>query len=375
MIYFDNASTTEINAEVLRTYVTVLETYFANPSGIHALAREVSRLQDKARQEILDTLNYKDAKVIFTSGATEANNLAIVGLYEQYKNRGNEIIISNYEHPSVREACRYLEKKHGVKLHDVPVKSDGKLDLDMLKDCINDKTVLISVMAVNNEIGSINDLGAIRTLLKNYPKVIFHSDVTQALGKIDTQLNAVDAFSFSAHKIHGLKGSGALILKRHLTPAPIMYGGAQEESLRPGTHNAPANIVLAKTVRLALTTQKENFKVVTKLANKLSALLQSRSDLFILNSTLENPYIVNFSLKTVKASVVLNALERKEIYVGTTSSCSAKIHEPSHSVLAISGDEERANNALRVSFSTGNTLEEVDTFFKTLINIIEGNYE
>lgn len=375
MIYFDNASTTKINAQVLRTYKKVLETYFANPSGTHTLARDVARLQDKARNEILDTLKYTDGKVVFTSGATEANNLAIIGLYQAYANRGNEIIISNFEHPSVREACDYLAKVHGVVINKVPVDANGVIDLKTLKKFLSDKTVLVSIMAVNNEIGAITNLSAIRKVLNGYPKVIFHSDVTQALGKILVNLDVVDAFSFSAHKIHGLKGSGALVLRRKLNPKPLVYGGSQEDGLRPGTHNAPANIVLAQTVRLAVMSQQENIELVGKLAQKLHTLLASRSDLFIINSTLDNPYIVNFSLKTVSAAIVLNALENKEIYLGTTSSCSAKLHIPSHTILAISGDEKRANNALRVSFSAENTVDEVITFFKALMQIIEGaNY-
>ena len=372
MIYFDNASTTKIHPEVLRTYNEILDKYYANPSGMHTFAREVARLQDKAREELLRMLKFRDGKVIFTSGATEANNIAIIGLYETYKNRGNEIIISDYEHPSVREACAYLQQERGAIIHKVPIRFQGGFDFDVFKSLLNDKTILVSVMVVNNEVGDVIDLGKIRDCLKPYPKVIFHSDVTQAMGKLEYHPNAADAYSFSAHKIGGLKGSGALILRNNLQPKPLVHGGGQEEGIRPGTHNAPANIVLAKTVRIAKGNIDNHFNHVYPLKLKLHNFIAQYKDLFVINSLGQsNPYIFNFSLKTIKASIVLNALENRGIYVGTTSSCSAKLHTMSQSVYAISHDEERASNSIRVSFGMENTLEEVDIFCKALIEIIK----
>jgi len=315
MIYFDNASTTIIDERVLKTYQTLLSTYFANPSGIHSLSRDVNRLQDKAREEILNSFRYEGGKVIFTSSATEANNLALKGLYLNYRNRGNEIIISAFEHPSVKETAKHLEAEYGAKIITVPVNEEGLFDVDYFRKSLSSKTILVSLMAVNNEIGSINLFHEIKEILKDYPKVIFHSDVTQAVGKIDVAYDLFDAFSFSAHKIHGLKGSGALILKEKLSLNPIFFGGAQEEGVRAGTSNAPTNILLAQTVRLALASQNTNFKKVNSLATKLRDLLLEYPDLFIINSPRSNPYIVNFSLLQAKASVVLNGLENNEIYV------------------------------------------------------------
>lgn len=373
MIYFDNASTTIIDDRVLKTYQTLLSTYFANPSGIHSLSRDVSRLQDKARKEILNSFGYTKGKVIFTSSATEANNLALKGLYLNYRNRGNEIIISAFEHPSVKETVKHLEKDYGAKVITIPVNKEGILNIEHFKKALSSNTILVSLMAVNNEIGSINLFHEIKEILKDYPKVIFHSDVTQAVGKIDVSYNLFDAFSFSAHKIHGLKGSGALILREKLNVAPILFGGAQEEGLRAGTSNAPTNILLAKTLRLAFASQKENFKKVNVLAMTLQQKLNEHPDLFIINSSTANPYIVNFSLLKAKASVVLNGLENEGIYVGTTASCSAKLHEPSQSVLATTNDSTRAHNALRVSFSALNSVEEVNTFFKVLLPLAKGD--
>lgn len=376
MIYFDNASTTFIDTRVLKTYETLLSKYFANPSGAHSLSREVNRLQDKARLEILKSFNYERGKVIFTSSATEANNLALKGLFLNYKNRGNEIIISAFEHPSIIETAKVLEEECGAKVILIPVNNKGQFDLEYFKKALSSKTILVSLMAVNNEIGSINMFHEIKDILKDYPKVILHSDVTQAVGKIILDYNVFDAFSFSAHKLHGLKGSGALIMKEKLNVTPLLYGGAQEEGVRAGTSNAPTNILLAQTVRLALKAQNDNYKRAKLLSECLITLLSEYPTYFVINSLNDNPFIVNFSLLNTKASVVLNGLENKEIYVGTTSSCSAKLHEPSRSVLAAFHDENRAHNALRISFSAHNTITEVNTFFTVLLRLVKGeNHE
>ncbi len=372
MIYLDNASTTKINDEVLSTYETLLKTYFGNSSGNHKMAREVNRLQDKARTEILKSFNYTNGNVIFTTGATEANNLALIGLFLQYKNRGNEIIISAFEHPSIRKVVDYLAAFHGAIIKEVPLLGNGELDLAFFEKALSSKTVLVSIMAVNNEIGTITNITAIRKLLKLYPKLIFHSDVTQAVGKVTLDYELLDAFSFSAHKIHGLKGSGALIIRDKLVLTPLMYGGAQEGGFRPGTSNSPTNIVLAKTVRLAFINQLKHFQAVEKVAYQLYTLLEKESSHFIINSKLTNPYIINFSLINFRASVLLNGLDNADIMIGTTSSCSAKIDEPSMSVMALTNSVELATNALRISFSHENTINEVNELMRTMLNIIKG---
>ena len=182
MIYLDNASSSKINDDVLKTYHTLLTTYFANPSGKHELARDVDRLQDKARAELLNLFNYPHGRVIFTSGGTEANNLALIGLFNQYKNRGNEIIISAFEHPSVLESAKYLAATYGAKVHIIPL-VNGDLDYAVFKRTLNKNTVLVSIMGVNNEIGTTIDIQKISEMLKDYPKVIFHSDLTQEIGR------------------------------------------------------------------------------------------------------------------------------------------------------------------------------------------------
>ena len=372
MIYFDNASTTKIDDRLLKTYESLLSRYFANASALHRLGREVNRLQDKSRDQILKTLHYPEGKVIFTSSATEANNLALIGLFLNYRSRGQEIILSPYEHPSVYRVAAYLKDTYGAVLKFCHLTPTGAIDLTHLKSLLTSKTLLVSIMAVNNEIGALNDLKAIKEVLVSFPKVIFHSDITQAIGKVELPLQAVDAFSFSAHKIYGLKGSGALVIHQRLTLAPLFYGGEQEDGLRAGTSNAPANILLAQTVRLACEAVDEHYVVVHELYQHLEMLLLKHPTLFHINSNGLFPYILNFSSLKVKASVVLNALENEDIFIGTTSSCSAKLHEPSRAIMALTGNINDANQALRVSFSPLNTIAEVDEFYERLLTIIEG---
>ncbi len=371
MIYFDNASTTLLNPVLLDTYNNLVTIYFANSSALHSLGREVAELENQARQEILKTLHFSDGKVIFTSSASEANNLTLIGLFKTYSNRGNEIIISDFEHPSVLESVKYLEKEYGAHVHIIPL-VNGRISLTSLKEALSEKTVIVSIMAVNNEVGTITHLEEIRALLKDYPKVIFHSDVTQAVGKIDVNYECADVLTFSAHKIHGLKGSGVIVAKNKLKFAPLIHGGKQEYGFRAGTSNAPTNILFARTIRLAISEQKSNFSHVLNLAQKLNGLLIDKPEYFKINSTLDNPYIVNFSLLSGQASHVLNGLEMRKIYLGTTSSCSAKLDQKSRSVLALTGSESLASNALRVSFSSHNTIAEVETFFKAMMEIIRG---
>ncbi len=371
MIYLDNASTTNLNPELLSTYNNLLTKYFANSSALHTLGREVAALENSARIEILKTFNFNDGKVIFTSSATEANNLTLIGLFLNYSKRGNEIIISDFEHPSVLESVKYLEEEHGAKVTTIPC-IEGKVSLKALKEALTEQTVLVSIMAVNNEVGTITSLEEVRAILKAYPKVIFHSDVTQGVGKINVEFRAADVLTCSAHKIHGLKGSGVIVAKNKLNFTSLIHGGKQEFGFRAGTSNAPTNILFAKTLRIALSNQRSNLDYVRTLAKKLTALLSNDPQLFRINSSLDNPYIVNFSLLLGQASHVLNGLEAKKIFIGTTSSCSAKLDQISRSVFALTGSEELARNALRISFSPENTIAEVEAFYQAMIEVIKG---
>ncbi len=372
IIYLDNAATTKVNEEILNTYIKANETYFANASSIHYAGQQSSRILDKSRESILNTLKLANThQVIFTSGATEANNLAIKGFALKFKNRGNHIIVSAVEHASVLEVAKQLEKEFNFEITYLSVQEDGKVNLDELRKAIKKETILVSVMAVNNEVGSINDIEGIAKLLKGYPKIAFHVDATQAIGKIDINYQDVDMLSFSAHKIHGIKGSGALLKKKNIELLDINSGGGQEFGLRSGTNDVAASICLAKALQLAVKEQKEALNHVKNLVEPLYAYLKNNPDLYLLNSSKENPFIVNFSLKTKKASVIVEGLSNNNIMVSSISACHSKKEAYSHVVKAMGRDDSLTHNTVRVSLDFSSTKEDIETFIKTLDKFVK----
>lgn len=371
IIYLDNAATTVVKEEVLDAYNKAKKLYFANPSSIHIPGQEASRLLEKAREQILTTLKVKDDELIFTSGATEANNLAIKGYCLRYQNRGKHIIVSNIEHPSVLETAKQLEEHFGFSVTYLPVNKNGVVEVETLKQAIRKDTILVSIMAVNNEIGSINPIHEIANLLKEYPLVIFHVDITQGIGKFDLPYQDMDMFSFSGHKIHGLNSSGALVKRKKIELLPIMSGGGQESGYRSGTNDVALAVSLAKALRLENEKISENYRIIAAISEYLKEYLLSHNDLYELNSG-DNPYIVNFSTLTKKASVVVEALSARGIMVSSTSACHAKEEPISYVVLALGKGEQKAHNTIRVSLSEETTLEDIKCLIKNLEEIIEG---
>ena len=370
IIYLDNAATTAANKEVLETYVKAKTSYFANPSSIHALGQEANRLLDKARLQIQQLLKVNNHDIIFTSGATESINLAIKGYAFRYQNRGKHIISTVVEHPAVKESLDQLEKCFGYEITYLPADNEGNLNLDDLKAAIRKDTILVSVMAVNNETGVIFPIKEIANILKEYKTIAFHSDVTQAIGKIDLPYSDIDMFSFSGHKIHGLNSSGLLVKNKKIELLPVNSGGGQENNNRSGTSDVALDVSLAKALRLALDNKDKNYQRVKELKEHLFKYLNNHKDLYHINSS-DNPYIVNFSTLTKKASVVVEALSNQGIMVSSTSACHAHKEPISEVVLAMSHNDALAHNTVRISFDENNTLEEVDALIKALSNIIE----
>ena len=371
VIYLDNASTSKVDPEVLDSFNQITLKYFANPSSIHSLGQESNRLLEKSREQILCLFKLKHHDVIFTSGATEANNLAIKGYAFANRTRGNHLITTATEHPSVLNTFKALEK-YGFEITILPVNKKGAVEVNSLKTAIKDNTILVSVMAVNNEIGAINPIGEIGELLKNYPKIAFHVDMTQAIGKVSIPLENVDMFSFAGHKIHGLLGSGALIKEKKIILESQNTGGGQENDLRSGTNTVALSASLAKALRLALDKQKDNYEKVSILRDHLVAYLKNNDDRFVINSLdNNNPYIVNFSLLNRKASVVVEALSNKGIMVSSLSACHSKNEDYSYVVYALTNDMKLAHNTVRVSFSYDNTLDDVELFIRALDKIVK----
>jgi len=374
IIYLDNASTTKLDPAVKETFSSALDKYYANPSSIHKLGQEANYLLNKTKDEILTLLKCSDHQAIFTSGATESNNLAIKGVCLRYKNRGNHIITSIYEHPSVLEAFKQLEKEFGFEVTYLYPNSDGVISAQDVKKALKKETIFVSIMAVNNEIGSLNPIEQIADLLKDYPKVIFHSDAAQLIGKTNKNINfnKIDLLTISAHKMHGLVSSGVLIKRKKIELLPLASGGGQEYNLRSGTNDLASALAFKKTLELALSTSKERYLHVENLTNRLISYLKSNPDLYELNLPKEiNPYIINFSSIKKKGSVVVEALSNAGIMVSSISACHSSKEKGSYVVASLGKNELISNNTVRVSLDYLNTNEDIDTFVSTLDKIIK----
>ena len=366
IIYLDNAATTRPFSEVLESYNKANETYFGNPSSVHFLGAESLNLLNKAKQQILEFLKLRNHEVIFTSGATEAINLGIKGYCLKNQNRGKHIITSIYE------SIKQLVDLFGFEVTYLDIDKNGIVNLDQLKKSIRDDTILVAIMAANNEIGSINNLKDISFCLSSYPKICFFSDTTQAIGKLNAEYYYCDMFVIAGHKIHGLKGTGCLIKKKNINLVAINNGGGQQDDYRSGTIDVPGCVSLARAIRLNYLKLKQNFDYVCTLRDRLLKYIDENKDEFELNSYYENPYIVNFSSKKHKASVIVEGLSNEGIYVSTISACHSKKEKVSNVVLALKHNDRLASNTIRVSFSYDNTIEEVDTFINTIKKVIEG---
>ncbi len=371
IIYLDNAATAKVDPEVLDSYNQITLKYFANPSSIHSLGQEASRLLDKSREQILNVLKLTHHEVIFTSGATEANNLAIKGYCFANRTRGNHIITSASEHPSVLNTVLELQN-FGYEVTVLPVNEKGAVEVKTLKAAIKENTILVSLMMVNNETGAINPIKEVGEYLKKFPKIAFHVDMVQAIGKIPLDLENIDMFSIAGHKIHGLLGSGLLVKEKKIILKAINNGGGQENNLRSGTNTLALSASLAKALRIAISNQAKDYEHVKTLSKRLLDYLKDNQDKYFINSHFEeNPYIVNFSLLHHKASVVVEALSNRGIMVSSLSACHAKHEDYSAVVYAMTNDLNIAHNTIRVSFGRDNTLEEVEDLIKNLEQIIK----
>lgn len=366
-IYLDNAATTKPLEAVVALFVESEKENFANPNSIHALGVLNANQLQKSRESILNSFKLKKHKVIFTSSSTEANNLAIKGYCLKYSNRGKHIITSNIEHPSVLECFNQLKEQFGFEVTILNVNEKGIVEPSKLLEAMRQDTILVSIMALNNEIGSINPIKEIAEIVHKFPKANLHVDTTQAIGKIDLDYSNIDMFVVSAHKIHGLKNSGALIYKSSLSFLPLLNGGGQEEGFRSSTVSVSNARALDLAISLSL---KEDRAKIGELRNRLVDGLKDIEGIELNSNENCSPYIINFSLKNKKASVVVESLSNKGIYVSSVSACNSKKEASSYVVKAIGKSDLLAHNTVRVSFSKDNTIEDVDIFLSELNNTL-----
>ena len=376
-IYFDNAATTKIYDEALEVMNDIEENFYANPSSMHRFGFLCEQKMKQYTDEVYKILNVEENEIIWTSGATESNNMAIFQLAKKYNKKGKHIITTTIEHPSVSKPIDELEKI-GYRITRLAVNKNGLIDINELIDSIGDDTIFASIIYVNNEIGSIQDIEKISKILKNHVKnIILHIDATQAFMKIPFNIKqlGIDLMSTSAHKIHGPKGIGFLYIDKNIKIEPMIYGGGQQKNMRSGTINTPRICSFSKSIQISNEKLELNYKNVYNLREHLikqiNLLNEQLGDIFI-NSYIENasPYIVSLSIKEIRAEVLLHSLEDKNILVSSGSACSSSNKNLSNTLSSIGLKNDLIESTIRLSFSGYNNIEEVDYFINALKELI-----
>lgn len=367
MIYLDNSATTMPHPEVLKSFEQVSTSFFANPSSIHQLGGETEKLLYKSKQQAAMLLNVHEDEIIFTSGGTEGNNIAIKGVALQHQARGKHIITTAIEHPSVYEACKSLESL-GFEVTYLPVNQYGVISVSDVEEAIRHDTILISVMHVNNEIGSVQPIEEIGILAKKHPKLLFHVDYVQGLGKVPLVLadSGIDLCTMSGHKIHGLKGTGILFRRRGVKLFPLFHGGDQEYKIRSGTENLAGAVAIVKALRLIKERERLEATKLSQLHQQLREALQQIAEVQINTPEDSAPHIMNFSIPGLKPEVMIHTLGKQGIFISTKSACSSKDLDESRIIKACGYSQDRSKSALRVSLSYENTSEEINVFIAQL---------
>ena len=366
MIYLDYSATTPVLKEVLDSYNKVTIDYFGNPNSLHSLGVKSRELLNSATKQISNIFKIKEEEIIYTSGSTEANNLALIGCALAHGKRGSHIVVSKLEHESIYGICNYLESI-GFCIDYVKNTADGVIDLDDLKGLVNENTILVSICAVNSELGIRQPLKTIKQVInKENPNTIFHSDMTQAVGKIPINLGDVDMASMSGHKIYGPKGIGMLYKKIGINIKPILYGSNKD--IRPGTPALPLIVSFSKALRIANSDLDKKENTIKKHNDKICEFLSGYPKILINKTPYSIPTILNISLMNIKPETFIHALEKHDVYVSSNTACSSgKI---SSAVLGVYGDKKRALTTIRISLSYMTTNEEINEF----INIFESVY-
>ncbi|MCB2829081.1 cysteine desulfurase family protein [Streptococcus dysgalactiae] len=365
MIYFDNAATTIPYGEVLRTYQEVATKIYGNPSSLHQLGTNASRILEASRKQVAGLLGVKSEEIFFTSGGTESDNWAIKGIAFEKAAFGKHIIVSAIEHPAVTESAKWLSSQ-GFEVTYAPVTARGIVDVEALAELLRPDTILVSIMAVNNEMGAIQPIQAISKMLANYPTITFHVDAVQAIGKIPTTTyltERVDLASFSGHKFHAVRGVGFLYKKSGKRLTPLLTGGGQEQEMRSTTENVAGIASMAKALRMV--TEKETL-ALSRLKAMREVIYQALSGYqdVTLFSGQEGfaPNIITFGIKDVRGEVIVHAFETHDIYISTTSACSSKAGKPAGSLVAMGVPVKAAQTAVRISLDDDNDMGQVEQF-------------
>lgn len=368
MIYFDNAATTKIYDDALTSYVQVSQKFFGNPSSLHQLGVDAFQVLTKARAQVASLLSVQPEEIFFTSGGTESNNWAIKGTALEKSVFGKHIITTKIEHPSVIQTCKQLER-FGFEVTYLDVDSRGIVNVEQLKESLRKDTILVSVMAVNNEVGAIQPIAEIATVLEEYPSIHFHVDAVQAVERARQLLaiGRIDLLSLSAHKFHGPRGIGIMYKKFGRKIQALLTGGGQEKGQRSTTENLPGIVATTKALRMTL----EEKSVTSELRGQLWKEIATKPEIRIFSPEDGASHVLCFAIKGVRGEVVVHAFENHGIYISTTSACSSKKADSSSTLYAMDVPTEWATGAVRVSFSNDNTKEEVEQFIDVLHQLMK----
>lgn len=367
MIYLDYSATTPVDEEVINTYARVCREFIGNPNSLHKLGVDAKKLIDASTKQIADILGVKPSEIIYTSGASEANNTAIKGIALKYQNRGKHIITTELEHSSVIAPISYLTSL-GFEVDFVKLDENGLVDLEDLENLLRDDTILVSIAAVNSEVGVAQPIDKIAEIVKKHPKCYFHSDVTQSIGKQRIDLSNVDLASLSGQKFFGMKGVGILIKKESIIIEPLIHGGKSTTVFRSGTPATPLIASISKAMRLAYDDFDSKLLKVKEIHDYLIDKIKDL-DIYINSNDYCLPNMVNVSLKNIKPETMQHALEEYDIYISTQTACSSS--EYSKAVYAVTRDKEKSRHSIRISLSYKTTKEEIDKFVSVFTKLLK----
>jgi cysteine desulfurase len=360
MIYLDYAANTPVDKEVLDYFYEVSSKYYANPNSIHKLGLEAKKIIDDSTESIANNLHVLPEEIIYTSGATESNNMVIKGICERYKNKGKHIIVSSLEHNSTIASATFMQDR-GFDVDLVPVNSHGLVDIDELKKLIREDTILVSIVSVDSELGLVQPIEEIGEFLKDYPNIIFHTDATQAIGKVDIDFTNVDLISFTPHKFYGIPGIGVLVKKKNVNLIPLISGGKSTTVYRSGTPTTALIASCAKALELALNEKDERYNHALELNRRIIEHLKQYNFIHINNTDKSVPFTINFSIKGINSKDFAKMLEERDVYISTKTTCCPE-NTPSKLVYALTKDKQLASTSLRVSVSHITTNDEITNF-------------
>lgn len=369
-MYFDHSATTKPDERVLRTFMDASVSYFANPASLHAEGKRTEKLLERARTQVLSAIGLELTEGIFTSGGTESNNLAILGYVYANQHKGRHLITTSIEHPSVLRVFQDLEKQ-GFTVDYLTVDQEGRISLDELKETLQDDTILVSIMHVNNEIGTIQPIEQCAKIIHTFPRAKFHSDCVQSFGKLSFVdfTDGPDLISLSAHKMYGIKNSGFLAYRKNIQLQPIVFGGGQEHKLRSGTVSVPHAAALAKAVRLLV--EEVDLQQFQQWRNELVEFFSEFDECRVLAPNASAPYILSVAFAQITGEIAINFLQQQGMIVSTSSACSSKNSDVSHVIEAVGMPQKFEKGVIRISLGKDQTIEEIEQLKVAVRQLIE----